>query len=713
MNTAVETDTVDVREIFSVLRRRWWWVAAGAITGLLLAGAAILLLRPRYESSATVLLRSGADPATLGGSSSRGEGGISLGGLADMLSVATGFETEMEILTSRSVVEAAVDSLRMQATVLAPRGRTAASLFGRLVVPRNFEPATYTFTAEGGKYRVRGGETDAMVSPGSAADLDGAVLFLRPAAELPPEFTIELASLQTAVERVREILEAEQAGGDIAELRFRAGDPVTSAALPNALVAIYLARRRTTDRGVNQHRYEFLTVHTDSINTELLAAEGRLRRQQEQSGVLDPAVYGKAELEQGLELRAELEAADVERRAFEEVVRQAKAGDLSPRDLAAYPTFLKNEAINDLLSQLIALDTRQADLLERRTPRDPDVMVVARQIELLEEQLVALSTAYLSGLNRQQTQLQRELGRYQEVLAALPAQAEAGYRAQREVVRLSETAAALQTQLVQARLAAITEGGDVRLIDPAVPPEEPVFPQPLLFLALGLLVGSMLGVAVALGRFYLGDRVQDLRDAELAAGVPAVAFDNRIPLLVGAADGDARTVLIVPLGPAARSVAVARRIAASASHRGQDVVLLELTGADPLPEGALPPAAQAGASDFGGSTAVVAVRPQRVEGASLPVYRGNGTSPDPLHSRHAVEELERSHSLVIAALPGLGEMPTPALLAPGRVAVLVAAAGDTRRSEVAEAVAALTRLGISVAGLVLVNGKRGNDVATR
>ena len=86
----------------------------------------------------TVLLRSPqSTPGSLmGAGESSGGGQSALGGLAEMFSLDSGFETELEILGSRAVAGAVVDSLGLQARVLASspvQGTVSAGTFGVVI----------------------------------------------------------------------------------------------------------------------------------------------------------------------------------------------------------------------------------------------------------------------------------------------------------------------------------------------------------------------------------------------------------------------------------------------------------------------------------------------------------------------------------------------------------------------------------------------------
>ena len=699
-STNDDNDVVDLREIGAALRRGIAWIVGGVLVGALVAITVSYVLEPEYEASATVLVRTSPDVSQA--ITSR------LGGLAGVLPGVdgSGIGTEIKILTSRAVVGEVVDSLGLQARIVEPERLRPAAIFEMATYSPDLREGRYRFERNGSVYQVTGPEFSGRVSPGLPADLPGATVVLR-SSHVPHEFEIELVDREDAIAAVRANLEANASGGDIAELAFRAPDPAIAAAVPNSLVAKYLRRRMSTDRGVNQRRYEFLTQHADSIATELVTAEAALRTHQEQSGVADPAVVGQAQLQRAMALRTELEAAEVEAGALRQVLTQIGTGSGSARQLAAYPTFLRNAAINNVLSRLLEMETRRGELLERRTERDPDVVTITKSIQQLEDQLVSLSRSYLSGLERQQQALQQELGGHRGELATLPGKAEQSYRLQREVRRLTETLLALQGQLVQGRLAAIAEGGEVRLIDAAVPPKRPTSPKPLLNLGIGVFGGLLLGVVGALGSSYLGERVRDPRQAELSAGIPAVFLQPGTPLLLGGA-GNWRGLLVLPVGTGARAGKVGRRIAATAALQGRNVVLADLDAAgsksDASSSGSGPGTALLTASD-GGSPAHLERVPAEAGTAGYAVYRGFGTHGNSHGDvRSAIEELEQRYSPVVTVLRGMEDPATAMLLSPERPVILVARVGEVTRSELRQAVRALEQIGVTTPGVVLHDG---------
>lgn len=683
-------DVVDLREIGAALRRGVGWIALGAILGLA-AGAALLRVQtPMYEASSTVLLRNESQ----GGSSTLSR----LSGLLNGLPGGMGgsmVETEERILTSRAVIGEVVDSLGLQVRVLKPKGTSAHSVFSAVRLAPELEGGAYRFERRGSGYAVEGPGAEGVATPGAAYHVPGGELVLRNGA-LPESFQVLVTDRQGAIGQVAHDLNP-QVSGEIVELTFRADNPGLAAAVPNALITRYLQRRKTTDRGVNQHRYEFLTQHTDSIAAQLAQAQSALRRQQEASGVMDPEVVGKSDLERAMAVQSELEAASVEANALQSIIDKGSSGRLSARELAAYPTFLRNGAINGVLTRLLELETERVALLQKRTEQDPDVVALTNSIQHLDERLVSLSRDYLAGLNRQRAGLQRELGTYQAKLGALPRQAEESYRLQREVKRLSETLVALQTQLVEARLGVIGEGGDVRQIDPAVVPKKPVSPNGALDLFGGLLGGVFFGV---IGAVVAGRRRRDVREpweVELATGLPAVVFDPKLPLWLPEL-GHARTALLVPAGESADPCAVGERLVVTATVRGREAMLADLTqpvGVAPGPRIAVATAAPR--LRAGGKVPVDLV----VEDEVLPIAPAGGNGASGAGTRSVLTELEERFSFIAAILPGVESPQTVAVLSSERPVVVVARAGRVDRDDLRTAVEVFGRLGVPVAGIVL------------
>ena len=406
---------------------------------------------------------------------------------------------------------------------------------------------------------------------------------------------------------------------------------------------------------------EFVTAQVESTSAELAQAERDLRRYQESSRVFDAEISDVSQQEAGGRLKESLIQLQVDEGALKQLLAQADNGTLTSRDVAAYPAFIKGSAVSPLVTQLSELEIAKAKLLERRTERDPEVIALDNSMKTINASIVGMARSYYASISRQRAEFQARVDSADKVLIGLPAANERVGRLRRDVLRLTQLYTALQAQLVEARLAAIGEGGEVRQIDVAAEPRKPVFPQPFLTMGIGTAGGLVAGIIAALFLGWFGRWLRDPSEIERITGVTAQRLHSGAPLLV--AGGSApRTVLVVPLEERAQAGVVAERLARTASARSVPVRILDLTA------------------------------------------NGNGKSiPAPTESEiaHQIAALEQEHGMVVVQLPMLSSDTTVAALSETRPVVLVAPPGPVDRTTLTTALDTLRRLQVPCAGIVI------------
>jgi uncharacterized protein involved in exopolysaccharide biosynthesis len=668
------SDSIEIAEVVRTIRRGWR-VVLGCTTFGVVAAVAVLLFAPRiYQGKASVLVRASTDAGSSLLSRIGGVGDLLGSGAASLGIGKAAIETEIQVLNSQVLAGRVIDSLQLQARVMDPSDMPASALLMSSSFPNAFAPRRFRFEkTAGGRYRVTGNGFTGELTQGVSGTIPVGNVTLA-MGELPASFELKLYDREDATDRLQKWLDVGKAGGDVAKITYKGDDGATAQAVPNALVAMYMERRRTVDRGTNQKRVEYLTEQVATTGAELGVAERALRRQQESSGVLDPQVFGRVGLEQAAELRKSLIEVQVEEGAITQLLAQANAGGLSLRSLAAYPAFLRGASLNALIGQLSELESKRSTLLERRTDQDPEVMALSQSVKSIEAQFVPMATTYAAALTRQRMDLTKQLDSMQTAMLSVPAAAETGGHLQRDVIRLSQIYAALQAQLVAARLAAIDEGGDVRQLDVAIVPRKPWFPRPWLTLGGGVAVGLFAGLIAALALSWFGRWVRGPVEIERATGIPAQRLQVGAPLLLGAGSALSRTLLVIPIEDRARAAGgvVAQRLLRTATSRSVDATILDLS-ADALRPG--------------------------LNG------RGNGAEPASAGGvSAAIEDLEKRYGMVVVQLPGLSSDATAAALREGRPVLLVAPADRVDRARLLVAVETLRRLNIPCAGIVVGGG---------
>jgi uncharacterized protein involved in exopolysaccharide biosynthesis len=660
--TAIHSDTVDVADVVRTLRVQWRAILSFLALGVLGALAVILFAPRRYDGKATVLARTNGPNGTSVLGRMTGVGDL-LGGMGGL--GGSPFETELQLLRSRALGGQVVDSLMLQFRVRDPAGIPPTAIIASHDLGTSFAPREYRFERQAnGSYRVAGDSVARTAIPGHAAEIGVGMITLR-LEGLPRSFELLILDRDDAITRLGKKLEATKAGGEVAKISYRGEDRVTAAAVPNALVHFYLERRRTVDRGTNQRRVEYVQAQVDSTAAQLASAERDWRRYQEGTRVYDADISDKAQVESAAKLRESLIEFQVDEAGIKQLLAQADKGTLSSRDLAAYPAL---SHLGSLVNQLSELEVQRTRLLERRTERDPEVLALDQSMKSVNATIASMARSYATAITRRRVELEAQLDSVHRSIMALPAAGEKVGRLKRDVVRLTEIYTALQAQLVEARLGAIGEGGDVRQIDVAAAPRNPAFPQPFLTMGIGTAGGLFAGIVAALFLGWFGRWLRDPIEVERAIGIAAERFQADAPLLV-AGGAAPRTVLVIPLDDRAQARVVAERLARTATARSLPVTVLDLS-----------------ANGANG------------KGQMVPMDRD---------TVRRIDQLEQENGVLVVQLPSLSSDATLAALRETRPVLLVAPPGPVDRARLAAAVETLRRLRVPCAGIVMSDEMRG------
>ncbi len=464
---------LDFGTVAASVRLRARALLVGAIAGAAVGGAILLFVPPRFNARTMILIRSAQiDPM----SGVRG----SIGPLAELMPGALGgmsdqdLSTELTLLSSRATLGAVVDSLRMQAIPRSPRRIPAVAIIDSMRLVGRFKPVTAKLVA------------------GKNALPQGTVWATQAA-------SVKLLDREDAIDEVQQRLGVRKIAGEAIEIRFRGRDSISAAVVPNLVAATYMARRQTVDRGLNQRRLEFLVAKADSVRTDLRVAADILAATSQRSGVgASPEIGGRALADEASGLQNRLAELRATGSALDTLIAAARSKQMDPRWLAGLPDLLRSPGINDLLSRIAQVETERTVLLARVPATNPQAMALNRARDSLVNQLLPLASSYRSSVGQLTRSLEGDLGRVRGLLSRLPAQAAAVGKDQAEITRLAQLNAGMGMQVLEARLAALAEGGDVRVVDAAVSPRKVTFPRPLPTLAFCIALGLAVGFFYAL-----------------------------------------------------------------------------------------------------------------------------------------------------------------------------------------------------------------------
>ncbi|RDS81663.1 hypothetical protein DWU98_10570 [Dyella monticola] len=475
-------DTIDLVAVLDMLWRSWTLIAktAGAVfaMGLLYAW----LGTPVYESRLLVQIQSNSDSNAT----------QLLGSLSAFLGVKSSDEAEMQILGSRRVIGAAVETTRYYIQAEPARfpllgrwiadGQTTLSrpgLFGlggyawgnesidivQFDTPRVFEGDKFTLIAlGGGRYSVSSSDMAKAYTGqiGALAHIQtdaGNVLLNVSAIHANPgtRFKLYRYSRQQTISDLQQRLvivdKAKDAG--VISVALQSAHPQRAAALVKALGAAYVSQGGEQKAQEAEQSLAFLEQQLPDMKQNLRNAEDALLAYRNRHGAIDLGEEAKLSMGQVIALQTRISLLQQE--------RQAK--------------------------------------LQQLTPKHPEVISLDLQIATL----------------------QKQVDRVDARIRQLPDAEQDVVRLARDVKVNSDLYVAMLNSMQQLRLVRAGNVASVRVVDDAELPEQSIWPKPAIVIGGALVLGILLGLCIALARSLWRGSVTDPHDIEQRLDVPVHA----------------------------------------------------------------------------------------------------------------------------------------------------------------------------------------------
>lgn len=518
----------DLHRVGSLLRRRRWIIVLSTLA-VLTVTAVVTWLWPRtYKSSTTFLVER----------QSGHQDSPALDVLERLGSVGQ-IQTEINLLSSRSVVEPVVTDLALPATVLADGvEQRPGDVFAEFSLERGAPAGQYRIVRDsaGSGYQVRdmsGGDSVlATVSRDSLSHFAGIGLRM-PATLAAGDLQIRVDPFPSAVERTQRRLAAALVNreADLIELTCRGGTPATAQQLCDGISRSYMRLRTDLQRADATATAAFLRDQVGRLGNQLSTVEDSIATFSSRHQVVALDQRASEETQQDILVQAQRDQVIAEHDALANLIQgidSAPGTSKRFRDLAGFPALLKNEAVTGLLASLNDLENRRVDLALRRTDQNADVVAVDARIADIERQLHAIASSYEQGLALQIQSLGVTQGQLSRRLAVIPGVAVQSARLERERSSIAEVWQMLRTRLQEAEVAEAVRLPSVRIVDAASAPYRPSWPRVPMNLALGLFMGLGFGLTLAILRELRDSRLHERVEVERTVGLPILAMIPRL-----------------------------------------------------------------------------------------------------------------------------------------------------------------------------------------
>ncbi|MDR6428138.1 MULTISPECIES: polysaccharide biosynthesis tyrosine autokinase [Variovorax] len=476
--TPVDDDEVYLSEYLDILIDRKWLVVGVTALALVLGGAYALLSAPIYQSNLLIQVEDATPDAKgfLGDASS----------LFDVKTPATG---EIQVIRSRMVLGAAVDQTRFYIDAK-PR---YLPILGTWLARRADELSNPGFLGIGGY--VNGKER-----------IDVARF------DVPTEFEDEEPFFVTAQGGGKYTLRHEDLDQPLTGI---VGQPLHHV-LEGGTIDLLI------DKLDGKPGAEFVVLRASWLRTiEDLQKRMQIGEQGKQSNVISVALEDSdrdrlsgilnAIANQYVQQNVERKAAEAQKtllfldQQLPEFKRQLEASeDAYTRFRNKNGTVALDEEAKGVLVQTIELQTKLLETQQKRRELAARFTDNNTRVKTIDGQIAAI---------------EKELGGLNARVSRMPTVQQDALRLERDVRVNSGLYLSLQNNALQLRLVKEGKTGNVRLLDKAVKPKEPVKPKKPLVLALALVLGLLAGVVLALVRARFLAGIRDPQEIEAHTGL--------------------------------------------------------------------------------------------------------------------------------------------------------------------------------------------------
>ncbi len=545
----VPSDAIDFAEISALLRRRFWFIFAFFAAGTLLALVDVLTAVPQFTAHGALYL--GDAQSTSGGSSDSGDLGFS-----QNFSSESDIETQIEMITSRAIVQEALLETGVNAQILPAdatklrfwrwrikdRGQISAFLQGDEGLQALYAsvPGTYAVVlGPKGTYRIyeKAGFFSDTPRPllsgvlGQPASGNGIQLLIQPTTQNFNDVPGKIYNLTvTEPGALADYLLGGPitvtAGGSVTQptkiafLQFRWSDPYQARALLNQMMQDFIANQLDWKTQSASTTEAFVASQLKNVNSSLAEADQNLAQFQAKTGIMEVPLNAQAALEAMTQYQTQQAALLLKISALEKLNKDLQAsGPLNPYLVSQADDIVLSNLTSALAASYVSLAALQAQYFDGTV----EIRTAEAQIARQQEAIRTIAQNDLATAQQSLSSLNTQIAQFRTSIASLPADSLKMISLQRSVDVFGKLYVLLMEKEQEAEVSKAETIVDTRIITPATPPPHPTSPKGAISVIFGGFAGLVTGIALVFGRHTFSGRFESEEQIRKAVGLPVFA----------------------------------------------------------------------------------------------------------------------------------------------------------------------------------------------
>jgi len=327
----------------------------------------------------------------------------------------------------------------------------------------------------------------------------------------------------------------------LVDVSFEARDPVLAARIVNTLAKAYIDQNLETKLRAVQDAVRWLHNRIEEERKKVEKAEQALLRYKEKYNIITDfsSDVEKITAQKLAKLNAQVVEAESRRVEAETRYKQALALVGTPDMLDSIPEVLNNELIGQIKSMEVELYKRMSELSKKYGQKHPKMVAIRSELKTLQKRKVQEINRVINSLRNE---YMVALAREKSLKAAFAKQKKESLELNQKAIeygvlkREAESARQMYELLIKRfKETSLTEDmktGNIRVVDKAEVPKNPVRPRKKLNILLGAIVGLFLGIGMAFFFEYLDNTIklpEDIRQylkIPYLGPVPAFSYEG-------------------------------------------------------------------------------------------------------------------------------------------------------------------------------------------
>jgi len=418
-------------------------------------------------------------------------------------------DTEMEIIKSRSIAERVAKISMLDVNVKEIKGDLSFKI-KKLQVDKKFLGVPIKLVVKNNCT-----EYSAFVNGTRLSNEEFLIEFIYCKGE--GEALVYKNSFEDVVNEIKNGIKTEKIGEatNLIKVSFSWTDPIKSAEIANIISEVYIDFNKEKWTEDISQTMDFISSQLDKVKEQLKESEEKMDAFRKTYGIAEISKEAEGIIEKLSEL--EKEKTEIEIELFQ-VRRAIQDMDKEPSKILS--SSFDDPVLQSLVSKLAELDIKRYSLLQKFTENHPEVMEVSAERGELVEKIKEILKEKEKALTSRKKGIEEFINKYEGEIKNYPEVERNLLRLARNLKVNEDIYTFLLTKYEEVRIAKAASVGNIKIIDRAIPPSSPVFPNKKKLLLFSVFSGFLFGFMISFLIYYFSDTINSPEEIESSYKIP-------------------------------------------------------------------------------------------------------------------------------------------------------------------------------------------------